>query len=353
MKALVLCGGEGTRLRPFTFSQPKHLLPVAGKPVVAHVIRAVREAGIEDVGVVVSPSQEKQFRACLDGAALGVRLTYVSQPEPKGLAHAVLCAGGFLGQEDFLVVLGDNLLERGVQPVVETFRRAHRATVALAWVEDPRRFGVAVLEGEHIVRVVEKPAEPPSPWAIVGVYAFKPSLLEAAQEVQPSWRGELELTDAIQRLVDRGEKVYGFRIGGWWQDIGSAQDLLQANRLLLARLEGDVQGHVDAESQVAGPVWIGPGVKVVRSRILGPARIDGPAWVEDGEIGPHTALGPKVRVHRARIQDSIVMDEAQLENVRLAGSVVGRKALVRDVEHPCSLFLGDMAQVTGLSKEGR
>ncbi len=355
MKALVLCGGEGTRLRPFTFSQPKHLLPVAAQPVVAHVLSALCEAGLRDVGLVVSPSQEGAFRAALgDGSEIGVKLTYIAQPKPQGLAHAVLCGRDFVDHEDFLVVLGDNLLEQGVKPVVEAFARTGQPTLALARVEDPRRFGVAVLEGERVVRVVEKPAQPPSPWAIVGVYAFTSAILQAALHIRPSWRGELELTDAIQRLVDQGETVWGVPVEGWWQDIGRPADLLRANQLLLNRLTPACAGAVDSSSKAVGPVFIAAGAEVVRSRLQGPVRVEAGARVEEAEVGPYVVVGPQALVRRSRMQNSILMEEVQVENVALlTDSVLGRKAAVRHVQHPCALLVGDMASVTGLAEEVR
>jgi len=347
MKAVVLCGGEGTRLRPFTFTQAKHLLPVAGRPVVEHALGAVRGAGIRDVAIVVSPSVEGQFRERLgDGAQLGLHLSYVLQPVPKGLAHAVLCAEEYVGDEPFLVYLGDNLLEKGVTGVVDLFRsREPSAVVALCPVEDPRRFGVAVIEGGRLVRLVEKPRDPPSDLAIVGAYVFTPVLFRAAREVKPSFRGELELTDCLQWLVDHGHPVLPSPVDGWWQDVGRPEDLLAANRLLLGQVEPRVEGQADGDSTIEGPVVIERGVQVSGSRVSGPAFIGAGAVVERSTVGPHVAIGPRAVVRRAAIARAIVMDEARIEGVALQDSVIGRRAAVRGGRVAVQTWLGDDGEV--------
>ncbi|MFH1609044.1 MAG: glucose-1-phosphate thymidylyltransferase [Candidatus Bipolaricaulota bacterium] len=345
MKAVVLCGGEGTRLRPFTYTQAKHLLPVAGRPVVEHALEAVREAGISDVGIAVSPAVEGQFRERLgDGGRLGLRLTYVRQPEPRGLAHAVLCAESYVGEDPFLVYLGDNLLEHGIAGLVERFRvERAAAAVALARVEDPRRFGVAVVEGGELRRLVEKPQDPPSDLAIVGAYAFGPTLFAAAREVKPSFRGELELTDCLQWMVDHGHRVLPYRVEGWWQDVGRPEDLLIANRLLLERLVARVEGEVDPATRIEGPVVVAAGARVRESHLVGPVVIGAEAVVEGSSMGPHVAIGPRAEIRRAELADSIVMDGARVEGGgKLAGSVVGRGAVLllpRDGKYV--VFLGD------------
>ncbi|QAA76365.1 MAG: Glucose-1-phosphate thymidylyltransferase [Candidatus Bipolaricaulis sibiricus] len=345
MKAVVLCGGEGTRLRPFTHTQAKHLLPVAGKPVVEHALAAVREAGIRDVAIVVSPSVEGQFQERLgDGSRVGLRLTYVVQPEARGLAHAVLCAQSYLGNGPFLVYLGDNLLQGGITGVVSLFRsQSPAAVVTLRRVEDPRRFGVAVIEDGRLVRLVEKPEHPPSDLAIVGAYAFTPLLFQAAREVKPSFRGELELTDCLQWLVDRGHPVLPFEVRGWWQDVGRPADLLAANRLLLAGIEPRVEGEVDGNSSLEGLVVIERGARVVASRVIGPAVVGEEAVIERSTVGPHVAVGPRAVVREATVADTILMDGARVEQgARIVGAVLGRGARVRlPMGRPSSAFLGD------------
>lgn len=330
MKAVVLCGGEGTRLRPFTYTQAKHLLPVAGRPVVEHALAAVRETGIRDVAIVVSPSVEGQFRERLgDGSRIGLQVTYVVQPEARGLAHAVLCAEAYVGDEPFLVYLGDNLLQGGVTGVVDLFRSQNpAAVVTLRQVEDPRRFGVAVIENGQLVRLVEKPQHPPSDLAIVGAYAFTPLLFQAAREVKPSPRGELELTDCLQWLVDHGHPVLPHRVEGWWQDVGRPGDLLVANRLLLAQITPRVDGEVDRASTVEGSVVIERGARVLGSRLIGPLVVGEQAVVERSTVGPDAAIGPRAVVRGAEVADTILMDGAWVEDVILQESVIGRGASV-------------------------
>ena len=348
MKAVVLCGGEGTRLRPFTYTQAKHLLPVAGRPVVEHALKAVREAGIRDVAIVVSPSVEAQFRERFgDGSRIGLRVAYVVQPEAKGLAHAVLCAEEFVGDEAFLVYLGDNLLQGGVSGVVDLFRsQGPAAVVTLRQVEDPRRFGVAVIENGQLVRLVEKPKDPPSDLAIVGAYAFTPLLFQAAREVKPSFRGELELTDCLQWLVDRGHRVLPYRVEGWWQDVGRPADLLVANRLLLGQVERRVGGEVDRASTIDGPVVVERGARVLGSRLIGPAVIGEEAVIERSTVGPNVAVGPRAEVRDAEVTDSILMDGARVEDVTVQESVIGREAAVRGDPSCAALFLGDQGWAT-------
>ncbi len=354
MKAVVLCGGEGTRLRPFTYTQAKHLLPVAGKPVVEHALAAVREAGIAEVGIVVGPGVERPFRDRLgDGSHLGLRLEYILQPEPKGLAHAVLCAERFVGDDPFLVYLGDNLLQEGVTGVVDVFcSRNPAAVVSLRRVEDPRRFGVAVIEGGRLVRLVEKPNDPPSDLAIVGAYAFTPLVFQAAREVRPSFRGELELTDCLQWLVDHGHPVLPHEIRGWWQDVGRPEDLLLANRLLLSQIEPRVEGEVDAGSTVEGPVVIEGGARVLGSRLIGPVVIGKEAVVERSTVGPSAAIGPGALIRDATVVDSIVMEGARVAGGVLERSVLGRSVAVMGGGAKVSgAFLGD-GSALGL-EEGR
>ncbi len=348
MKAVVLCGGEGTRLRPFTYTQAKHLLPVAGRPVVEHALDAVREAGITDVGIVVSPTVEGQFRERFgDGDHLELRVSYVLQPEARGLAHAVLCAESYVGDDPFLVYLGDNLLQGGVTGVVDLFRaQKPAAVVTLRRVEDPRRFGVAVIENGQLVRLVEKPQDPPSDLAIVGAYAFTPLLFQAAREVKPSFRGELELTDCLQWLVDHEHCVLPCRVEGWWQDVGRPEDLLIASRLLLAKIGPRGEREADPETTIEGPVAIERGARVLASRVIGPVVIGEGAVVQRSTIGPHVALGARSEVRRAEIADSILMDGARVEELAIRGSVIGRDAAVKSDPSHTALFLGDHGSAT-------
>lgn len=338
MKALILCAGEATRLRPLTYALPKHLLPVANRPVIEHVIDAIKRAGITEIGLVVSLKTMEQFRAHLgDGQRRGVQLEYILQPEPRGLAHAVACARDFVSQDDFLVYLGDNLVEEGLTTLLQEFREARpEALLSLVKVEDPRRFGVAVLEGNEIKRLIEKPAEPLSNLAIAGIYVFQPIIFEAISEIRPSPRGELEITDAIQRLIDRGYRVLPHRIEGWWKDVGKPEDLLEANRLLLRRLgdtslEGAWLDEATATT-LEGPVALAPGVKVRNSHITGPVVIGADAEISNAQVGPDVALGRRCHIAQVRIQNAIIMEGARISGgpalPTLTDSIIGADAVI-------------------------
>ena len=290
MKGLILCGGKGTRLRPLTFTRPKHLLPVANKPVLFYGIEAMIEAGITDIGVVVPPAYREAFAAALrDGAPWNVAATLIEQPSPKGLADAVRTAESFVGEDDFMLYLGDNVIDGPLAPLVERFQSGLlEGLVSVSPVERPERFGVVQLEGDRIVRLVEKPKNPPSNLAINGVYLFRPSIFAAIRAIKPSARGELEITDAIQRLVDEGYHLGVFRSPYWWKDTGLADDLLHCNRHYLEKLEGlRVQGEVDGASSLSSRVSLGENAKVINSVIRGPA-----------VIGDHAVVGAGSVVHK-------------------------------------------------------
>ncbi|WP_234507303.1 MULTISPECIES: glucose-1-phosphate thymidylyltransferase [Thermus] len=345
MKGLILAAGRGTRLRPLTHTRPKPVIRVAGRPIIHYAVENLREAGIEEIGVVVSPETEKDIREALTG--YGVR--YVLQEEPQGLAHAVAVARDFLGDSPFVLYLGDNLFQKGIRPFVAAFREGVSAVIALVRVEDPRQFGVAVLRGNRVVRLLEKPQEPPSDLAVAGVYVFTPEVLEVIQDLKPSARGEYEITDAIQGLIDRGREVVGVEVLGWWKDTGRPKDLLDANRLLLEELSPRVEGEVEA-SELTGRVVVEKGAKVVRSTVIGPAFIGEGAVVEGAYVGPFTSLGPGARVVRSEVEYSILEDHAALEDValRLQESILGVGAKVQSrngLPRAHRLILGDLSQV--------
>ncbi len=326
MRALVLSGGEGSRLRPLTHTSAKQLIPVANTPILFHVLRGIREAGITETGIVVGQTAEDVRAAVGDGSAFGMRVTYIEQDAPRGLAHAVLTARDFVKGEPFVMYLGDNLLLEGIARFVEGFER-HRpdAQIFLARVPEPERFGVVALEGDRVVRLVEKPKEHISDLALVGVYLFDDQIVEACESLEPSWRGELEITEAIQWLVDRGRNVRAEMLTGWWKDTGRPEDLLEANRMLLSVLEPRVEGEVDADSTLEGVVVVEPGAKVVRSRVIGPAIVGESALVEDSMIGPNVALSAGCVVTASTVTDSIVMEGSKIVGVRdVGGSVLGR-----------------------------
>jgi glucose-1-phosphate thymidylyltransferase len=314
MKALVLAGGSGTRLRPFSYAMPKQLIPVANTPVLVHVLRAVRDLGATEVCVVVG-NRGPEFEAVLgDGSWLGLRITYLPQAEPRGLAHAVSIARDFLGDEDFVMYLGDNVLPDGVVGIAEEFT-AHRpaAQVVVTKVPDPRSFGVAELgpDGE-VLRLLEKPPEPRSDLALIGVYFFTSAIHEAVAAIKPSARDELEITDAVQWLVATGADVRASRYDGYWRDTGSVADVLECNSHLLDGLNRRVDGYVDAGSVLVGHVVVEAGARVLRSRIEGPAIIGAGTVVQDSWVGPHTSIGRDCLVADSRLENSIALDGASV-----------------------------------------
>src|ERR687891_1046289 len=281
LKGLILSGGKGTRLRPITHTSAKQLVPVANKPVLFYGLEAMRDAGIREVGIVVGDTAVEVEAAVGDGSTWDLEVTYIHQPEPLGLAHAVIVSRDYLGDDDFVMYLGDNLLLEGLGGFVEGFQR-HRpnAQIFLAAVPEPERFGVAVLDGDRVVKLVEKPREHISDLALVGVYLFDPSVHEAVASVKPSWRGELEITDSIQYLLDRGRTVRAEMVGGWWKETGKLEDLLEANRMMLSVLEPRVDGDVDEISRLVGQVVVERGAKVSRSVVRGPAIVGEDSIIE-------------------------------------------------------------------------
>ncbi len=338
-------------MRPLTYTGAKHLIPVANKPVIFYSIEAVVQAGITELGIVVSPHREEEFKLTVgDGSRWGVTISYILQRQPKGLAHAVSCAHDFVGREPFLVYLGDNLLENGVTNFVREFERSRaHASIVLYEVEDPRSFGVAHLQDGHIIRVIEKPKDPLSNFAIVGVYLFDEKIFEAIGEIKPSWRDELEITDAIQRLIDKGYRVTPYLVQGWWKDVGKPDDMLHANRLLLERIVTKIEGALDNNSQIKGRVHVAPGAKIINSELRGPLVIGEGVLIEDSFIGPFTALGPRVVVRQSEIEYSIVMEGSKLEGIgRIDHSLIGRNVEIGKKDRrpeALSFVLADNSQI--------
>ncbi len=330
MKGLMLAGGNGTRLRPISHAMAKQLVPVANKPVLLYGLEAMRDAGITQVGIVVGHHAASIEELVGDGAGLGLHVVYLQQEAPSGLAHAVLIAREFLGEDDFVMYLGDNVVAGGVIRAVGEFRR-HRpeALVMVGEVADPREYGVAELaDGDGTVAAVrEKVPDPPSNLALIGVYVFSPAIHQAVSSISPSWRRELEITDAIQWLIERSGPVRAHIHRGYWQDTGGMDGLLDCNQQILATIEPEVRGKVDDDSRVEGRVIVDEGAHVVRSRLIGPVIVGPGSVVTDSEVGPFTSLGADCVLDHVGIDRSIVLDGSSLRAVgHIRDSVIGRRA---------------------------
>ncbi len=331
MRALVLAGGEGSRLRPITSTNAKQLIPVAGTPILFQALEAIAQAGIAQVGVVTGATGAEVRAAVGDGSRWGLDATFIEQEAPLGIAHAVMTAEAFLAGEPFLLYLGDNVLLGGVTRFVEEFERSDAdAHILLAHVREPEHFGVAVLEGDRVVRLVEKPTEHLSDLALVGVYLFRSSILEACHTLEPSGRGEYEITEAIQWLLDEGREVRAEMVSGYWKDTGRPEDLLEANRMILASLEASIEGELDDATSVAGSVIVRAGAKVTGSVLRGPIVVGEGATIERSTVGPDVSIGRACRIEGSEVVDSIIMDECTIADVHgLTGSILGRRVEVR------------------------
>jgi glucose-1-phosphate thymidylyltransferase len=355
MKGLLLAGGHGTRLRPLTFSGNKHMLPIANQPILFYGLKHFARAGIRDVGVILGPIQEGIRESIGDGAAFGLRVQYIEQGAPKGLAHAVLCAREFLGDDPFVMYLGDNLLQEGVESFVRMYNDQHPdAVVGATPVANPKQYGIIELDGNRIVSIEEKPAVPRSDLALIGVYLFDPAIHPVIADLKPSKRGELEITDAIWQLHHLRHRVIARRVDGWWKDTGRPEDLLEANELVLRTYPADQVEHggsVAAGAEVQGTVSIGRGSVVEKgARILGPAILGSDVKVgPETQIGPGTSIGNGVSLSQVSIRRSIVQDGARIQGpIRLFDSLIGKNVEIRfrsDVGHDVSLTLGDSSRI--------
>lgn len=356
VKALILAGGSGTRLRPITHTRAKQLVPVANKPILFYGLEAMVEAGITEIGIIVGDTADEVMGAVGDGSAFGASVTYIRQDVPLGLAHCVVIAHEFLGDDDFVMYLGDNLLEQDLAAFVSAFEHAREssnppaAQILLKRVEDPQRFGVAELdESGDVIALVEKPEVPPSDLALVGVYLFTDRIHEAVASIAPSPRGELEITDAIQWLLDAGERVRCETLSGWWIDTGKLTPLLEANRLLLERIERRIDGTVDDASVIDGRVIVEAGAQIVNSTIRGPVVIGANTRVEGSFIGPFSAIGARCVVADSEVEHSVMMGQSTVINIaRLEDSLVGFDATIsRTQQRPRALrlMIGDHCQV--------
>ena len=350
MKALVLCAGKGTRLRPLTHTGAKHLIPVANKPILFYALEALAEADVREVGLVVGDSYADIERAVRDGSQWGLRVEYIEQHDPRGLAHAVMTGRQFVGDDRFIVYLGDNLFQHGVKEFAEENGERCDAALMVREVEDPRSFGVVEPDVDgNVVRVEEKPKDPKSNLAITGIYLFNKHIFEAIESIEPSWRNELEITDAIQQLIDAGRVVRAHSMDGWWKDTGKPEDVLDANRLLLEPLVRCVPPDVCENSLIEGRVCIAPDARVVDSTIRGPVMIGEECRIERSFIGPFTAVSRKSKIINVEIENSIIMRNCSVSHVRgrIDSSLLGKNVvLARTDTRPAShsFVLGDESQ---------
>ena len=351
MKGLILSGGAGTRLRPITHTAAKQLVPVANKPVLFYGLEAMRAAGIAEVGIVVGDTHAEIEAAVGDGSRFGLSVTYIQQDAPLGLAHAVLISEAFLGGDPFVMYLGDNLLKEGIAPFVRAFEESRPdALILLQKVADPKSYGIAELDDAgKVARLVEKPAEPRSDLALVGVYLFTQAIFESVKAIAPSARGELEITDAIQHLVDRGLRVEPHVVTGWWKDTGKLEDMLEANRLVLSTLVRDIRGDLD-DSTIEGAVQIGAGSRLERCTVRGPVVIGTGCRLTDAFVGPYTSISDGVVVDHAELEHSIVLENSRISHLgtRMTDSLIGRDCVIAHSEaRPVAyrFLVGDSCQI--------
>jgi len=351
MKGIILHGGAGTRLRPLTFTGPKQLVPVANKPISQYVLEDLVSAGVKDIAIVLGETYPELVKEHYgDGSRFGAKITYIHQGKPLGIAHAVALCREFIGEDRFIVYLGDNLLQYGVKPYLDKFLSEELdAMVLLKEVKDPTSFGVAKFdERGELIGLVEKPKKPPSNYALVGVYFLTPVFFEVVRDLKPSWRGELEITDALQMMIDRKLKVsYGI-VSGWWIDTGKKDDILEANALILdERIERSIQGEV-INSRIEGRVSIEEGAKILNSIVRGPTIIGENSVIEDSFIGPYTSIGKNVRIKNSSIEYSVILDNVEITGIeRLEESLIGKNAIIRKNEERkiIKLHVGDYSEV--------
>ncbi|TMC48076.1 MAG: glucose-1-phosphate thymidylyltransferase [Chloroflexi bacterium] len=332
MKGLVLSGGKGTRLRPITHTSAKQLVPIANKPIIFYGLEALVASGVTDIGIIIGDTGDEVRAAVGDGSHFGACVTYIPQEAPLGLAHAVLTAREWLGDDRFVMYLGDNLIRDGITPLVDEFRReSPDAMILLARVPEPQRFGVAELESGRVVRLIEKPPTPATDLALVGVYLFSSRIFDAISQITPSARGELEITDAIQRLIDDGASVVPHVISGWWKDTGHLEDMLEANRIILDGLERRIEGQVGEDVRIEGKVVVEKGAQLRDCVVRGPVIIGPGTIIEDAYIGPFTSIAGDCLIRRAEVEHSIVLASSRIDGVRgkIESSLIGKECEVR------------------------
>ena len=352
MKALVLAGGKGTRLRPLTHTIPKQLVPVANRPVVHYVIDQIVNCGILDIGIVVSPDTAIQIRDSLFNNEWGANFTYIPQESPLGLAHAVKVSRPYLQDDSFVMYLGDNLVGEDITQYVHSFNEADSdAVILLKSVPDPRLFGVAEInDNGTVLKLIEKPKDPPSNLALMGIYVFSAYIHKAIEKIHPSNRGELEITDAIQQIINEGHQVKSFIVDSWWLDTGKKDDLLAANQVILDELcFRKIDGDVDPNSNIRGQVRISVETRIVRSHIEGPSNIGNHTLIEDSTIGPHTSIGNNCTIQESVLTNCVILDNAQIIGVKnLEDSIIGRSSIIRhqpSIPHTLKLMVGDDNEV--------
>jgi glucose-1-phosphate thymidylyltransferase len=352
LKGLILSGGKGTRLQPITHTSAKQLVPVANKPVLFYGIEAMVAAGIDEIGIIIAPETGDEIREMAgDGSQFGAKINYIEQAQPEGLAHAVLTAEEFLGDSPFVMYLGDNLLQGGIESLTDQFRKARPdALILLTKVPDPEHYGVAELDDGKVVALAEKPTEPKTDLALVGVYMFTSTIFDAARAIEKSPRGELEITDAIQYLVDNGKNVEPHLVDGWWKDTGRLEDMLEANRLVLDEIQARCDGEL-IDSSVEGRVVIEAGAQLTRCVVRGPAVIGAGAKLVDAYIGPYTAIGAAVAVERSEIEFSILLEGARICDLsaRLEASLIGRHSKVVQTDgmpRTFRMLVGDKCEIS-------
>jgi len=352
MKGLILSGGKGTRLYPLTYTRAKQLIPVANKPILFRVIEAIRDAGIDEIGIVVGETADEIKTAVGRGGRWGIDVTFISQDQPLGLAHAVKVSRDFLQDDPFVMFLGDNVIQGGITELVQQFQQSDwNSQIVLTRVEQPEQYGVAELNGEgRIVRLIEKPKDPPSDLALVGIYMFDHLVHQAVDEIQPSWRGELEITDAIQWLVENGHQVFPYVHRGWWIDTGRPGDMLEANGMVLEELTPRVEGYVDRDSEVDTRVTVEKGAEIINSVLRGPTIIGERSRIVNAYVGPFTSIYHDVTLENSEIERSIVLENSTIRDIpaRIEDSLIGRDVyLNRSPIKPKALKmnLGDYSQV--------
>ncbi len=353
MKALVLCGGKGTRLKPLTNTIAKQLLPVANKPILFYVLDQIKEAGITDIGIIISPETGSYIKeAAGDGSRWNAQITYILQSKPLGLAHAVKTAQGFLGNSSFLMFLGDNLIQGGISQFAEQFSSSPPdALILLKSVKETHLFGIAELNEEgKVCHIEEKPKHARSDLAVIGVYIFSPVVHEAIAQIKPSWRGELEITDTIQRLIDTSKNIQSYILDGWWLDTGKKDDLLEANRIVLDDLlKHDVKGEIDSASQLVGRVEIGEGTTIENSTIRGPVSISAGCHIRNSFIGPFTSIGAGTVIQDSSVEHSVILENGTVHHIdRLEDSLIGKNVVLKKTAEgfqAVKLFIGDDARL--------